>query len=58
LNLENSNGEKIYFDYDYSQNDSLLTLQNTNMNLKFKKIDWRKSKALQPLFHLMIEDVK
>lgn len=58
IKLENSSGDKISFIYEYSQKDSILTLKNENINLKLKSIDWQKSKALQPLFHLMIEDVK
>lgn len=58
LNLENSKGKKISFYYQYTDKDSLLTLKNEQVNLKFKALDWRKSRALQPLFHLMIEDVK
>ena len=56
--FENLKHDKIYLNYQYSEKDSLLILRNQNLNLKLKAIDWRKSKALQPLFHLMIEDVE
>src|SRR5690606_25488401 len=58
IKLENSTGDKLSFIYKYSKIDSILILKNENIDLKFKSIDWRRSNALQPLFHLMIEDVK
>lgn len=58
LILENNQKDKIILNYQFLENDSLLILQNQNLNLTVKAIDWRKSNALQPLFHLMIEDVK
>jgi len=58
LFLEDYNGIVNLLTYKYQQNDSILIMQSLTINIKAKSLNWQNSKALQPLFHLMIEDVK
>ena len=57
LFLENNLGENLILQF-HKTSDSTLVLENSNIKLHLKSIDWKKSKVLQPLFHLLIEDVK
>lgn len=56
--LKDYNGRKIQGSFIYQKKDSLIILTIGKSRIEAKGLNWREMKALKPVFHRVIEDVK
>ena len=58
LLLEDYNGKQIDTEILYSKKDSLLILNTGKERIQARELNWKKIKALKPLFHINIEQAE